>query len=434
MRLFGLFILVITTLSWWGTAGAMSIVNDIPLDPITYDLQVRDPIKISGDQIVIAVQQESQDFEGIILYDIPTGAFTNVSTLKTDRWGNVNHCRFPDISGDNVVWVENDHSISRYDISQGRESAVTRVYADMNRSGLDKNPDLDGDNVVFVSEEETQLTSWTPDIMLINLTSGEKRTICSGPWNKQNPDISGDLIVWEDSRNGPEDIYMYDLERDEERAVCTYPGYQRNPTVSGTYIAWEDFRGGDYDIYLHNLSSGKTEAVATGPLDQMSPSLSGQRIAWREGPNPRGFIGKAQSQGKHLTGQILDLSSKERIDVVGEGKDVVSLQISGDRVLYWIDIIGLADTQPEIHIATITPPSIHEQESIPLTNGSVPEPAVSASVQTTPTNKISGRIEVNETVRPPENTLGVHRENQEGGKRGIWEEVLIFIHWLFSSG
>jgi beta propeller repeat protein len=74
----------------------------------------------------------------------------------------------------------------------------------------------------------------------------------------KHPDISGNWIVWRDSRNGNEDIFAYNLATGQARAICTDPADQRNPFVSGTLVVWEDDRnrsGNDNtDIYAYDLS------------------------------------------------------------------------------------------------------------------------------------------------------------------------------------
>jgi beta propeller repeat protein len=61
--------------------------------------------------------------------------------------------------------------------------------------------------------------------------------------------IYGDVIVWEDSRNGNSDIFAYDLSTGTETQITTNMARQEAPAIYGDVIVWQDFRnsGGDDD-------------------------------------------------------------------------------------------------------------------------------------------------------------------------------------------
>jgi beta propeller repeat protein len=63
------------------------------------------------------------------------------------------------------------------------------------------------------------------------------------------PTVSGNIIVWQDYRNGLPDIYAYDLSTRTEMQITTNTSDQQNPAVSGNIIVWQDDRNGNYDIY-----------------------------------------------------------------------------------------------------------------------------------------------------------------------------------------
>ena len=71
--------------------------------------------------------------------------------------------------------------------------------------------------------------------------------------NQLNPAIYGDLIVWEDYRNGNWDIYMYDLSTGTETQITTDPSYQGVPAIYGDLIVWYDYRNLNLDIYLGEI-------------------------------------------------------------------------------------------------------------------------------------------------------------------------------------
>ena len=116
------------------------------------------------------------------------------------------------------------------------------------------------------------VSGMTPDIQLTDL-----------PGSEESPDVAGDLIVWQDNRNGNWDIYAYSLSTGEELAICTAPGDQGNPRVGDGYVAWDDWRDGDgvSDIYALNLATQEEVVVADSPSDEYLIAVDGGLIAYR---------------------------------------------------------------------------------------------------------------------------------------------------------
>jgi beta propeller repeat protein len=72
-----------------------------------------------------------------------------------------------------------------------------------------------------------------------NPKNGEQ-AVCTNPAEQWNPSISGDKIVWMDSRNGNWDIYMWDPINGEQQ-ITTNTSNQWNPSISGDNIVWNDY-------------------------------------------------------------------------------------------------------------------------------------------------------------------------------------------------
>ena len=80
------------------------------------------------------------------------------------------------------------------------------------------------------------------------LTFTETRITSSG--TAANPDIYGNTIVWQDTRNGGNpDIYMYDTSTKKENRVTT-SGSATTPAIYGNLIVWSDGRNGNGQIFI----------------------------------------------------------------------------------------------------------------------------------------------------------------------------------------
>ena len=53
------------------------------------------------------------------------------------------------------------------------------------------------------------------------------------------------------------------------------------PIISGNLVVWQDNRNGDFDVYVKDLVSGN-ETKLTGDGDQVYPDISGNTIAWED--------------------------------------------------------------------------------------------------------------------------------------------------------
>ncbi|MBA7482681.1 hypothetical protein ES707_18175 [subsurface metagenome] len=72
-----------------------------------------------------------------------------------------------------------------------------------------------------------------------------------------NPDIDGNIIVWQDYRNDNWDIYGYNLTTRQEFQITNNPDDQENPAISGNVVVWQDNRNEYWNIYAVILSGSE---------------------------------------------------------------------------------------------------------------------------------------------------------------------------------
>lgn len=89
--------------------------------------------------------------------------------------------------------------------------------------------DLEGDIIAYHFAEQSQ--------DLVRASTGSM------------PAVSGNLVVWQDYRNGNWDVYGYDLAAQKELPVCVAAGDQTRPDISGDVVVWEHTRNGNADMY-----------------------------------------------------------------------------------------------------------------------------------------------------------------------------------------
>jgi beta propeller repeat protein len=114
--------------------------------------------------------------------------------------------------------------------------------------------------------------------------------ICTDDAVQDEPAISGNTVVWRDARNAATsgtDIYGYDLLTGREFAVCTATGDQSSPAVDQDLVVWNDARSAasGLDVRGYDLTLQQEFPVVTAPGWQGQPTLSDYRVAWADARN-----------------------------------------------------------------------------------------------------------------------------------------------------
>jgi uncharacterized repeat protein (TIGR01451 family) len=105
--------------------------------------------------------------------------------------------------------------------------------------------------------------------------------------SSQFPDVSGDIIVWTDWRNGNCDIYGYDLSKDREFQITSHAAHQKWPAIDGNTVVWVDWRSGGetlygYDLYGYDLASGTEFRISGHSAPIACPAISGDAVVWSD--------------------------------------------------------------------------------------------------------------------------------------------------------
>lgn len=245
--------------------------------------------------------QESFQLDGdIYAYNISTGeelwgqyeSLQNAPDIYGDRvvWEDYRNAALPEDGGNLTAedWLGLDVNIYMHNLSSEEDLQVTT------NESIQWSPAIDGDLIVW---EDARNGNW--DVYLYNLSSGEEIQVTGDNSSQMNPDVSGDgLVVWEDSRNGNWDIYLYDLSSGEEMQVTSSTEDQVSPAIYGNVIVWEDYRNADQavsddmtlqelsqldaDVYMYDLSTGEEFLVTENESWQGQPAIYGDRIVWTD--------------------------------------------------------------------------------------------------------------------------------------------------------
>lgn len=111
---------------------------------------------------------------------------------------------------------------------------------------------------------------------------------------QDGPAVYGNIIVWDDWRNGNGDVYMYDTSTFIETQITTNRSDQMESTIYGDRIIWIDGRSqnlenysilGNFDIWMYNLSTREETQVTTSESCKHYPKIYDDKIVWGDRRN-----------------------------------------------------------------------------------------------------------------------------------------------------
>jgi len=197
----------------------------------------------------------------------------------------------PAIHGNTVVWqdgAEGDYNIFGADITDPNNPAEFVIAAfdyDQQRPAIYRN------TVVWQDSYYGDQDIFAADIWMRNKPA--ELGVSLEEFDQQKPAIWGDTVVWADNYFGDMDIYAADLspalnagisDPNEPNAFNITPNEaeQTNPDIDGNIVVWQDNRNGDWDIYGYNLTSRQEFQITDNPYDQTNPAVSGHTVVWED--------------------------------------------------------------------------------------------------------------------------------------------------------
>jgi len=248
-------------------------------DVYIYDLSTKKQIHTTNttDQIAPSIYRnlvvwEDERNGGHDIYVEDLSAKTQTRISKSGEAHN------PAIYGTRIVWQDERNGISNiymYDLSAKKETQITT-------SGTAYKPDIYGNRVVWEDERDEN-----KDIFIYDLSTHKEAQI-STSGKADNPRIYGNRIVWDTLYDYPSVIHMYDLSTHKETRISN--GISYKPDIYGNKIVYEDSRNdptGNTDIYMYDLSTNKEIMITFEDLEdpennpyQVDPAIYGDRIVY----------------------------------------------------------------------------------------------------------------------------------------------------------
>ncbi|HEX6371201.1 MAG TPA: hypothetical protein VF006_19940 [Longimicrobium sp.] len=190
----------------------------------------------------------------VMVYDIPTGQRSTVAI-----WGpevSYYHIRDVGFDGRYVAWIsdggrgQSGLGLVVHDIVTGQETIAVPFG-----QGQMTGPSVDRGRVVFSMDVGDRHS-----VFLYDVASGARRRISDAPQEQTNPEISGDFIVWDDTRQDDNpayvfnhDVYLYDLKAGVEIPLANDATWSGDPQLDGSRVVWTERRNDRWEVLLVDL-------------------------------------------------------------------------------------------------------------------------------------------------------------------------------------
>jgi TolB protein len=185
--------------------------------------------------------------------------------------------------GRRVAWVgytpQGVPNVYLYDRSGGQVQQITTDAVFQNH------PDLTADVLVWQDYRNAGANGPHADVYMYEFATGVTSPVTTAAGYKDLPRVSGRWIVWQDFRHSElldtADIYAYDIETSEEKRITSSSAYRTHPAVWNDLVVWEDYRdGAQGDIYLYDLSTDQEQVISTYPAHKSHPAVFGEWVVW----------------------------------------------------------------------------------------------------------------------------------------------------------
>lgn len=170
-------------------------------------------------------------------------------------------------------------------------------------------------------------------------------------------DISGDNIVWADSRNDKQDpskiegeykinsdVFVYNIKTGQQKQLTNDSSTQMNPKVWSKYVIYADNRNdtvkdypGKWSLYMYNLSTGEEKLISSTLAAHSTINISDNKIVWED---DRNFNGKNSLRGGDNVPEnnkdiyLYDITTGKEVSVATGDKMEAKPDVSGDYIVY----------------------------------------------------------------------------------------------------
>lgn len=96
----------------------------------------------------------------------------------------------------------------------------------------------------------------------------------------------GNKVVYTEKNGSDSNIKLFDLSTKNYTDICTNPSKQSNPDIKGNIVVWEDYRNENLtgiDLYMFDLTTNSETRITNSTSDEFKPVTNGVSISYHLG-------------------------------------------------------------------------------------------------------------------------------------------------------
>ncbi|WP_214036803.1 PKD domain-containing protein [Methanospirillum sp.] len=223
----------------------------------------------------------------------------------------------PKVDEQYVTWTqyEGQGKVWFYDMKSGNRQMVANINSDQN------NPDISGGIIVWDDSRHKN-----SDIYSYNIPMHKETPVYVDTTNKFKPAVSQDMVVFEDFGNDDiRDIGIVKVGTSARPVYINPNGKDKaNPDIDGDWIAYQqlDDNKNDWNIYIYNYKTDKTVQVTRDTRIQQNPRISGDFVVWEDNRNGKWDV------------FMYDIKKEMTTAVTFDDFDNVEPAVSGSKIVW----------------------------------------------------------------------------------------------------
>jgi TolB protein len=188
-------------------------------------------------------------------------------------------------------------------------------------------PAISGNYVVYTDSRNSD-----NDVYGYNLQTNQEFQITSGGGDQMLSAINGEWVAYTDFGRGNADVVVYNVRTTQSvRVPDSIGSNQRKPSISGHRVVYEDDRTGDWDIYLFDLATNTETRLTTDPAYQRNPVISGNIVAWEDYRNGHADI------------YMMNVETNEVRQITSSPGQETDHWVDGDIIVYFSNAASVGD-------------------------------------------------------------------------------------------